>query len=224
MSNVRYKPRYKKGILRKTKFFLVAKDLKKLKKKKWGFFLRTFVSAAFQEPLIRNDLRLISNRTISLRKEHTRLFFFRRQVSSFFSAFRGSALRKIFLKSPGVSFLDFVELRLDMILLRSCLVKTPYQARWLVASGFVFVNGNVVRVISYNLHVGDCVQIKKSISMDRFFTLYTFALPSEYLEISYEIFSVIIVSTPSNQIRKEVAKLYYFFLGVEEIASFNRFC
>jgi ribosomal protein S4 len=224
MSNVRYKPRYKKGILRNTKYLLIAKDLKKLKKKKWGAFLKTFISAALQEPLIRNDLRLMQNRTVDLRKEHTRLFFYKRQVSSFFSTFRGSVLREIFLNRPGVSFLDFVELRLDMLLLRSCLLKTPYQARWLVASGFVLVNCKVIRVVSYIVRVGDFVQIIKNISAGSFFNFSTFSLPSEYLEISYETFSVVVVESPSNKIRKEAIKLYSFFLGVEEIANFSRLC
>jgi len=231
MSNVRYKPRLKKGIFKSKRYVIVGKDLKKLKKQKWRSFLKSYVNTSFLEPLVRNDVHLIHNRTLDLRKEYSRALLHKRQVSSFFSTFKGKALRNIFssnrkksfLHSPLNSLLDSIELRLDTVLLRSNLVKTLHQARWLVASGFVSINGKVVRIISYKLSVGDFVQIKKTFSpKESFFSFSTFNLPSVFMEVNYETLSLVITDLPSIIKKEERIKLYPFFLGLEEIANFNK--
>ena len=231
MSNARYKPRLKRGILNSKQFTLVGKDLKKLKKQKWNSFLRSSVDASFLEPFIRNDVHLIQTRTVDLRKEYARALSYKRQVSAFFNTVKKSSLRTSFFKSSknlgNSSFLDFfidsLELRLDTLLLRSNLAKTLHQARWLISSGFVSVNKKVTKINSSRIEVGDFIEIKKvNFQKSSFFSLRTFNLPPEYLEVNFETLSLILVDKPSRKAQKETLKLYPFFLGVQDIINFNK--
>jgi len=231
MSNARYKPRLKKGFLNNKQFMLVGKDLKKLTKQKWNSFFKSSVDAKFLEPFIRNDIHLIQSRTVDLRKEYARALSYKRQVGAFFNTIKKKSLREFFFKSSknfgnasSLEFLiDSIELRLDTLLLRSNLAKTLHQARWLISSGFVFVNKKVSRTNSYKLGVGDLIEIKNlSFQKSSFFTLRTFNLPPEYLEVNFETLSLVVVDIPSKKAKKEILKLYPFFLGVQEIINFNK--
>ena len=111
-------------------------------------------------------------------------------------------------------------MRLDMVLLRSNLSKTLHQARWCIASGFVSVNKIGVRTLSYQLEVGDLVQI--SYREKKVFEESVFNLPSDYLEVNYNTLSVIVVDKPSSKNEKELSKLYSFFFGLEDIKNFNK--
>jgi ribosomal protein S4 len=224
MSNTGYKPRLK-GVLRNKKFILTAKNLQKLTKKKWLLFLNASVKTLFLAPLIRNDVFLV-DRTSDLRREYGRVLSCKRQAVSFFGTLRKRVLRHAFSKSPGSSFLGsflgLVENRLDVLVFRSNFAKSFYQSRWLIASGFVSINTKTVRILSYRLSVGDFIQLTKSFFTKSFlFNTSTFTLPSTSLEVNYETFSLIVVSSP-QQLTKEAPKLYPFFLFGEDMIASNK--
>ena len=221
MSTIRYKPRLKKGILQNKRFLLAAKNLNTLKKKKWRFFLKKYNSLYVLEPLIRNDLFLIQNKILDLRKEYKRVLSKKQEVSAFFNTLRGKTLKKIFLlecnsNSPIDNVLIFLELRIDIILLRANFVKTFQEARWLIASGFVLVNEKPMRFSSFTSKIGDYIRIikKSENQIPLFFKLTTFNLALRYLEINYDTFSLVVSAVPNKRSKQESLKLYSFFLGV----------
>ena len=133
--------------------------------------------------MIRNDLFLIQNKILDLRKEYKRVLSKKQEVSAFFNTLRGKTLKKIFLlecnsNSPIDNVLIFLELRIDIILLRANFVKTFQEARWLIASGFVLVNEKPMRVFSFTSKIGDYIRITKKSEnqIPFFFKLTTFNL------------------------------------------------
>ncbi|KAN0042795.1 hypothetical protein ACTFIV_006911, partial [Dictyostelium citrinum] len=54
-----------------------------------------------------------------------------------------------------------LEKRIDMILLRSGFVRSIYEARQLINHKHILVNGNIARIPSYTLNVGDIISIKE---------------------------------------------------------------
>jgi ribosomal protein S4 len=221
MSSTKYKPRLKKGILGNKSFVLSAKNLKSLKKRKWRIVSKTFSNTRSFEPLIRNDVHLIQNRTLDLRKSYKKALVCKQQTSAFLSTFSKKQMRHIFSPKQDIkSSCNIIEMRLDMVLLRSNLVKTLHQARWCIVCGFVLVNGTFVKTLSYELNVGDLVQL--NFKEQDLFKTTVFSLPSDYLEVNYNILSVVVVGRPSEKEEKSLSKLYNFFLGSEEIANFNK--
>ena len=163
MSNTRYKPRLKKGILGNKRFILSTKKLNDLQKRKWQIFSRISSMSQSFESLIRNDVLLIQNKVFDLRKNYKKALVFQQQLFAFFSNFRKKKLVSIFSSKIGIKFVcDSIELRLDMVLVRSKLVKTLSQARWCIFSGFVFENGVQIKVHSHPLEVGDFINLKNN--------------------------------------------------------------
>jgi len=85
MSNTLYKPRLKKGILGNKRFVLLTKNLKNLKKRKWRVVSKTFTNSCSSEPLVRNDVHLIQNKTFDLRRCYKKALLCKQQTSAFFS-------------------------------------------------------------------------------------------------------------------------------------------
>jgi ribosomal protein S4 len=169
MSSNRYKPRLKKGILKNKRFLVTGKNLRTLKKNKWKPFLKKFINTSLLETLIRNDVSLIPNRILRLEKSYSRSLYYKRQLSSFFSTFRGVVLHSFSLESSRNFFLLFLEFRVDLLLLRAKLAKTLYHARWLVSSGFLFINRSLTCIPSFRLRQGDFLQVRKDNLVNNFF-------------------------------------------------------
>ena len=221
MSNTRYKPRLKKGVLGNKRFVLSTKKLTNLQKRKWQILSKTSAASQYFESLIRNDVLFVQNKIFDLRKNYKKALVLKRQLSAFFSTFRKKKLIHIFSPKIGIKFVcDLIEMRLDMVLVRSKLVKTLSQARWCIASGFVFVNGSVIKVHSHPLGVGDLINL--NYKEKKFFNSVVFNLTPDYLEVNYHVLSAVVVNRPSRKSEKEMIKLYHFFFGLEEIAHFNK--
>jgi ribosomal protein S4 len=221
MSNTRYKPRLKKGVLGNKRFVLSTKKLTNLQKRKWQILSKTSATSQSFESLIRNDVLLVQNKTFDLRKNHKKSLVLKQQLFAFFGTFRKKRLANIFSSKVGVNRIcDFIEMRLDMILVRSKLAKTLSQARWCISSGFVLVNATSVRVHSHSLHVGDLICLKHK--EKPFFNSMVFNLPPDFLEVNYQTLSVAVVNYPGRKNYKEMIKLYHFFFGLEEIVHFNK--
>jgi ribosomal protein S4 len=233
MASDRYCPRLKRGILKKKLIIFIGKDLLKLKKKKWFPFLKkNYCKSFFLEPLIRNDVILCfkkKKRIIDLKREYSRIFFVLRQLSTFFRTLRRNFLQRIFFKLKQnqnklliKAFFDYVELRLDSLLIRAQFVISFYHARWLISSGFVFLNGLRLRTISYKLIIGNCLGIKNFFLLKRFFfNTSTFSLPPEYLEINYNLLCFLVLQIPDKLKKKKALKQYSFFFSLHEMTQFS---
>ncbi len=125
MANKRYKPRLKRSIIENKSFTLSTKNLKLLRKRKWATLSKNITNNLSSEPFIRNDVLLIQSNTFDLRKSFKRALILKQQTSAFFCTFRKRGLHDVFSSGAGLkSVCDLLELRLDMVLVRSKLVKT----------------------------------------------------------------------------------------------------
>jgi hypothetical protein len=184
MGNVRYNPRLKVGVLKNKRVILSGKNITKINKKKWASLLKfNYFRSRILEPLVRNDIEICleknikKQRVFDLRKNFSNVFFLIRQLSSYYRTFKTKPLRQFFLEHfrssqklmPIKTLFDFIELRIDVLLLRTNLVSSLFYARWLVSSGFVFINNSVCREISSSTFAGDCLEIKKLFFFKFFF-------------------------------------------------------
>jgi ribosomal protein S4 len=160
--------------------------------------LKNFINTSLLETLTRNDVSLISNRILRVEKSYSRSLYYKRQLSSFFSTFRGVVLHSFSLETPRIFFLRFLELRADLLLLRAKLVKTLYHARWLIFSGFLFINRTLIRTLSFRLRRGDFLQVRKDNLVNTFFfNLLSFKLVRHdsfdiyFLEMKTKVFCIL---------------------------------
>jgi small subunit ribosomal protein S4 len=76
-----------------------------------------------------------------------------RQFEKYFNM---AARKKI---ATGDALLNILETRLDNVIYRLNLARTRYQARQLVSHGHVLVNGKRVTIPSYNVKIGDIINL-----------------------------------------------------------------
>lgn len=62
--------------------------------------------------------------------------------------------------NTSLNFLRLLELRLSTTVWRLGFAKTVFQARQMVSHGHIVVNGRVVNIASYQLKVGDVVEVR----------------------------------------------------------------
>ena len=127
---------------------------------------------------------IIQSNTFDLRKIIKRALVLKRQPLLFFVLF-ARGVCTCFSPKIGIKFVcDLIEMRLDMVLVRSKLVKTLNHAHWCVSSGFVFVNGSAIRVHSHPLNVGDLIRL--NCKAKELFNSVVFNLTPDYLEVNYQ--------------------------------------
>jgi ribosomal protein S4 len=139
--------------------------------------------------------------------------------------FQNLFLEKVnkYQRLPINTISNFVEFRLDVLLLKTNFVKSLYHSRWLISSGFVFINNAVCRAISYRVSIGDNVRIKKFFFLRKyFFSISSFNLPSEFLEINYDLLSFVIITVPGFFTKQLIAKQYSFFFSLQNITNFMK--
>ena len=85
MSKSRYYPRLKRGIINEKNYILTSKELAKLKKKKWTNFLKNKLTI---NPLVRNDVFLIHNKILDLRKHYKNGVLRKQTFFAFFSSLK----------------------------------------------------------------------------------------------------------------------------------------
>ena len=218
MSKSRYYPRLKKGIINEKNYTLTSKEFSKLKKKKWSNFLKNKLKV---NPLVRNDVFLIHNKILDLRKYYKNGVVRKQIFFAFFNSLKKNFLKKIFRYSDKASilyFVDKVELRLDLVLFRANFVNSLYNARSIINQKQVTVNSNLVCSSSFILKRGDIVELslRKKYPI---FSEFTLNFPITFLEVNYEIFSFIVLEKPSKKELSGFASFYNFFLGLFEIKN-----
>ena len=215
LSNKRYQPRLKQSILNNKCFAPISKNLTNLKRLKWQNFVRTHKKS---NQLVRNDLFFVDFKIADLQKGYASELLYKQKFFAFFNTLKKKSFERIFKRFKNIHsnvffinyILNHIELRLDMILFRSNFVLTIHQARILIHSGLVRVNGNIVTSASYRLELGDLIEVllkrKKAI-----FSNYTVNLPVSFLEINYETFSIVVIDKPN---KKDMSKILPFFLNL----------
>jgi small subunit ribosomal protein S4 len=102
--------------------------------------------------------------------------------------------------NTGVRLLQYLEFRLDAIVLRAGFVRTIYAARQAVTHGHIRVNGEKVDRPSYRLKPGDVVSLaEKSRDMVAFTGPLEVARPPAYLELDRDKRSVRVREVPERE-------------------------
>ena len=102
--------------------------------------------------------------------------------------------------NTGVRLLQYLEFRLDAVVLRAGFVRTIYAARQAVTHGHVKVNGQKVDRPSYRLKPGDVVSLAdKSRELVAFLGPLEVARPPAYLELDREKRSVRVREIPERE-------------------------
>ena len=95
---------------------------------------------------------------------------------------------------------QLLETRLDAVIRRSGLAKTPYAARQYVQHGHILVNGKKVDIPSYQVRLSDVISIKeKSRKLECFQESIRNSLPPAYLEVNKSDFSTKLAYIPTRE-------------------------
>lgn len=206
----RYKPVYKKFVNLRSNVQNRQKLLR-FEKKKWKNLLFSL------KKLSKNKKRNCyykfydqnSYKTVRYRNYFSRSYKQSIVTKKIFNLFYGS-LNKNYLKSLvkkslklsnqlqnkvnfKVFFLNLIEKRLDIILLRSNLVLSVRNARQIINHKHVFVNKKEVNRSSFLVNKGDCITFSSKIHKQiKFYVALSdlWPLPPAYLQVNYKIFQI----------------------------------
>jgi Ribosomal protein S4 and related proteins len=143
-------------------------------------------------------------------KQRLRKYYGNLKESQFYSLYKKASFYK---GAPSSNLFILLERRLDVILFRAGFVPSIYSSRQLISHGHILVNNKKVTIPSYMVQNNDVISVapnsinivktllsKKlnpSPKMKKFIKRYV-VVPS-YLEVNYNIFSIILVKTPSTK-------------------------
>lgn len=206
----RYKPVYKKFVNLKTNV-QNRKKILKFSKQKWKSLL--FLLKKRSKSSKRNCYYKFYDqncyKTVRYRNYFSRNYKQAILTKKIFNLFYGTLnkkyLKKYLRKSIKLSnqihnkinfklfFLNLLEKRLDVILLRSNLVLSIRNARQIINHKQVYVNEKVVSNSSFLLTAGDCVSISSDIHQK--IKLYValsdlWPISPQYLQVSYKLFQI----------------------------------
>ena len=206
----RYRPIYKKFVNLKVNIQNKKKVLN-FKKHKWKNLL--FLLKKLSKNKKRNCYYKFCDQT-SYKSVRYRNYFSRRFKEStvskkIFNLFYGSLNKNYLKKSVKRSikssnqmqnkinfklfFLNLIEKRLDVILLRSNFVLSIRNARQLINHCHVKVNNKVVKDCSFLLSKGDCIKLSSKIhNKIKIYTILSdmWPLPPSYLQVNYKTFQI----------------------------------
>ena len=123
------------------------------------------------------------------------------------------------LDTKQIVFLNHLESRLDVILVKSNFTLSIKNAQQLISHGHIYVNGVNIKTKSFKIKKGDYITIDKKIySLVEYFILNSLMWPSlpKYLQIDYNIFQIILISdiyVNNNN--------YYFWLNFKNLTKYN---
>lgn len=113
---------------------------------------------------------------------------------------------------------QFLESRLDTIILRAWFAHTIMQARQMVVHGHVTLNGKKHNIPSYFVKTGDVIAVKKKLQTSALYSTcplhaWNHTLPS-WLKVNKKSFQVEIINTPNNEeisVPVDVLKVIEFY-------------
>lgn len=104
---------------------------------------------------------------------------------------------------PGENLMVLLERRLDNVIFRLGFARTRREARQVVLHKFVMVNGKTINIPSYQIRVGDVVEVKEEAkSMQRFKDIVETTgarIVPEWLDLDKEAMKAIIKEFPSRE-------------------------
>src|SRR5690606_27130328 len=143
-------------------------------------------------------------------KQRLRKYYGNLKESQFYSLYKKASFYK---GAPSSNLFILLERRLDVILFRGGFVPSIYSSRQLISHGHILVNNKKVTIPSYMVQNNDIITVAPNsinivktilsnklnppIKMKKFIKRYV-VVPS-YLEVNYNIFSIILVKTPSTK-------------------------
>ena len=103
--------------------------------------------------------------------------------------------------NTGLNFLRLLELRLATAVWRLGFARTPFQARQMVSHCHILVNGRVVNIASFQLKVGDVVEVRDRESSRRIArdNHYEGAAVPVYMEPDVQNFRGKIIALPERE-------------------------
>jgi len=113
-------------------------------------------------------------------------------------------------------FLNFLERRLDVVLLRSFFVLSIRNARQLISHKHVLVNNKIVKDCSYLLKKSDKITFSpKTHQLIEYYAAFSpmWPLPPQFLEINYKTLQIILIEEVNN------FNYYNHWINVNEIIS-----
>ncbi|KAN0050799.1 hypothetical protein ACTA71_008746 [Dictyostelium dimigraforme] len=180
--------------------------------------------------IISNKVFLLKRELYPLKKPRKKYKFKKKKPTTLFRRFyinlKLKQLKKIYKKYRGneKEILQYLEKRLDMVLLRSGFVRSIYEARQIINHKHILVNGKLARVPGYELKVGDIIGFNEGSHKQNLIKRFRRILcpkkkiratgPS-YLEISHQLLLISIIEEP-----KLSAIKYPFTLNPEQNLKF----
>jgi small subunit ribosomal protein S4 len=160
------------------KVFLLKQELYPLKNKKIKTRKTTYKKKKLKRILHllfrlggRIYRKKIKKRKVNLKKQgelyYKRLMIYR-LYRKFYNNLKIKQLKEIYKKVRGneENYIKCLETRLDMILLRSGLVQSIYEARQFINHKQIIVNGKIAKIPGYTIKVGDMIGFKEGKSKE----------------------------------------------------------
>lgn len=201
----------------------------KFKKKKWKnfqfFFKNSLKNTRFKKYRVIDQIKILINKKNILELNYKnqnfkKLFIF----SKIFNLFFGNFLKNYFvaLKNRVIKSLvrnqnlifEFLESRLDLILLRAKLFVSLKSARQAIKHNHIVINNKNVKFNSLNLKSGDLVQVNSIVWQDcklNLVSLLTWPLIPKYLIVNYNTFEILFL----GNFIKETNFVFYSFFQVK---------
>lgn len=108
---------------------------------------------------LRNSRRKVSEYGLQLREKQKAKFIYGVLEKPFRNYYKKADRMK---GQTGANLMSLLEMRLDNVLFRLAFARTRTEARQMVDHKFVTVNGKIVNIPSYEVSVGDVIEIKES--------------------------------------------------------------
>ena len=108
---------------------------------------------------LRNSRRKVSEYGTQLREKQKAKFIYGVLEKPFRNYYKKADRMK---GQTGANLMSLLEMRLDNVLFRLAFARTRTEARQMVDHKFVTVNGKIVNIPSYEVSVGDVIEIKES--------------------------------------------------------------
>jgi len=207
MSGTRFKPRYK-ICTRIEENIWPNKKFTSFKNNKWASILRYTNSQIDLEGYLRSKEPGLGE-VPTLAGEYGDQLRARQAIKAFYGL-KEKKFKKIFRESnfdrrrSQKTFLGLLERRLDIVLVRTGLANTIFQAKQRILHGFYLINGKKIKSPSYRIKNGEILQIKeihwKKVYEDlnhRIEKNDDIRYPPDYLLIDFYTLNVIFLREPS---------------------------
>ena len=163
------------------------------------------------------NVPLYTNNFSSAFKEY---LLIKKQFKVFYGFLKNKNFLKIVKKSQqkgGMNLLNYLESRLDVILVRSNFTLSLKNAQQLISHGYISVNKKLIKTKSFRVKKGDKITVNPTAhKLIEYYILNSlmWPLPPKYLQTDYKIFQIIVIEDI-----KVVNNFYYFWLNFKSLKN-----